>query len=487
MSDPTKTAVHVEKAASGDAGKIGSFTKWLSDVMKFVPQDQRASLFQDASVMSDAALAKASEHLEEGDDHEKIVIVDDLWDGNPDDRLETVRAHGPGSSVPGGKVGVGPGQAASGDGAEKMEREYSRHARQTGVQAATEMLGRDIANVKAAMKSIVAAVKGLQTQMTAMGGVTQTAALTPEVVKGMIDEAVAKAVAPFKAELTQIAKSQAALAIAKAEDGEEEEDKEAKEEESAKALDASVIKAEMDDEDEKEDDETAKSAAALRVQAKSRIGFVKQRLVKAIELQTAGDAKAASALFKQARFNIAKAETYAAAAKVVKGSAGLSLQLINRDIAKAKKSMADCEAENQDTWPNDGGKAAAVKPPAAPADLAKALDQIQKAAEGIGMMQASMSDVIGALSGGKAAPLDGQGNRLPPVFALAKAGADEISTREAELARLYNDNVITFDDLQASKDIINRARMGMPAEILKGYAERLPAAAQGIINRPLAA
>ena len=41
-----------------------------------------------------------------------------------------------------GKVDVGPNQSASGNGAEKMERDYSRHApAQTGVQRATERLG----------------------------------------------------------------------------------------------------------------------------------------------------------------------------------------------------------------------------------------------------------------------------------------------------------------------------------------------------------
>jgi len=69
------------------------------------------------------------------------------------------------------------------------------------------------------------------------------------------------------------------------------------------------------------------------------------------------------------------------------------------------------------------------------------------------------------------------------VFALAKAGASDLSSREIELARLRDSNVITFDDFDRARDTLMRVRMNMPPDTIQAMVDRLPDAAKAVLTR----
>ena len=154
-------------------------------------------MLAEAALTSDTALKSVNMMLESGaDDHEKIGIVEDIFDGPPDDRLATVESGGPGSSIPPGKVGVGPAQESSGAGAAKMEGHYSRHAPQSGVQRATEALGAKLASQTRVLKAIAAFGKSLNERLSMVEMALSTTALsTATVDTKTLDAAVGKAVA----------------------------------------------------------------------------------------------------------------------------------------------------------------------------------------------------------------------------------------------------------------------------------------------------
>ena len=117
MTETAKAAI-----TPGDASLM---TRLIAKGVQSLSAEERATMMADASQQASSLLAKAKEITMVGDDHDKIGHVEDLWDGPPDDKAETTRAHGPDSSAAPGKVPTGPGQSASGNGAEKMEREIA--------------------------------------------------------------------------------------------------------------------------------------------------------------------------------------------------------------------------------------------------------------------------------------------------------------------------------------------------------------------------
>ncbi len=467
-----------EKAASNPQS-VGFVTKILSAVLPGMSSADRIALMQDAAAQSAFEIGKASSLLE----GEGIKQVEDLWDGPTDAGLTVGGGHGPGSSAPAGSVNVGPSQASSGNGAEHMERQYSDPTRQSGVQRATERLGRDIAGVRAAMKSFLAAFDSVGTQMTVMK--SQMAALPDQAsIADMVAKAVTTAVTEavgtkFASLEQQVAKAMKAATV-KAAAKDEEDDAEAREDEEGADFTAKAMnEAEEEGEEGEGEDrkEAAKSAAILRLQAKSRLKWASRRVFSARDLSEAGDAKAASQMLTLAEINLAKAAGYVEASKVVLGKAGNSSKAILAAVAKAKKDMP---AKNQDVWPTSK---AAEEPKQ---DLAKAIEQIQNAASGMGMLQASVGELMSALTNRNNGSAGGGSGALPPVFALAKAGAGAATAMETELVALRDNNVISHDDFDRSRDAIMRSRMGMPEDNIRALIARLPEQAQAVLTRTAA-
>jgi len=505
--DPIVTATVTEPKAAG------LVTRVIASLIGSATQEQRSTLFKDASVLADTELGKANHLLDMGDDRGRIGIVEDQWSGPPDDHLETVHAHGPGSKVAPGKVPVGPTQQSSGDGAEKMEGEYSRHAPQSGVQSATERLGRDIAAARGAMKSILKAVEA-QGQQFAILEASVAKSVDEAALQALVSAAVTKAIAglDFKSAIKTAARHavrkaeeerdeekdeekeaetevEKAIIVAKAAEEESEEDDE---EESGSGTDVEVVnEIEEEDDDDDNDDDKAKSmqAAKLRLLAKSRVRKARACVQKAAPfLAKPEGAPVVKALRKAAKNHLAKADAYLAASIAVKGGKiGPATKVVQDRIAKAKagrKGLAAAQSDNQKIWPastaREVGKGADTSTERA--DLRKAVEQISKAAAGMGMLTANVQDLFAAISGQKTSVTD-DGQRLPPVFALAKAGGDKLAMTEKAINELRDNNDITFEDADRARDAITSARMGLPNDIVQAKVNRLPPKIQEVITR----
>jgi hypothetical protein len=487
---------------------LGVVQSIWAKIMPKLSAEDRDTMLKEASLLSTSELGKSvNELLNAGDDHGRIGHIQDLWDGPSDDHLQTGGGHGPGSKVAPGTVNVGPSQHSSGNGAEKMEREYSRHSPQGGVQTATEQLGRDIAGVKGAMKALTKAVEGIQTQLEILKG---TATVAPVAIdEAMLSEAIGKALTVQMAELALIegrkhlAKAmtpelvvvdksltdEQLLVLAKAED-KEDDDKPpfgGKEEAEKEA-----------EEDEKDKPHFGKSdfveAAVLRLQAKSRVKKANEALDKARQLLALERPVAASAYKRLAKSHQKKAASLVASAIAQRGGRiGPSADTILKAIAKAKevrKNLNPSQADNQDKWP-ESGEPKTVKaeqaPEAASPDLTKAIEQITKAASGLGLLQSNISDLVRVVGGQAQAPTSDNGSgRLPPVFALAKAGGDAVKGVEMQLRQACDNGDLSFKDVEDAKDIMQKARMNLPNDILEVMIKRLPTTAQTIIQRAAA-
>lgn len=492
----------VQDKPASDPRTAGFMTKFMSKAFGRMTPAERTEMMQDAAVLTSAELTKADNMMTVDSAH--TGYIEDHWStGKEQDVVRVDGAHGPGSSAPSGSVPVGPSQEASGNGGPRMESAYARHAPQTGLMSATEKLGRDVLGIKGAMKSILKAMEGFGAQIEMLKAVAAPAAAPDaDALQKMIEAAVVKAVDPVKADLHTI--------IAKAWDKKKDEKDDKEDDEDAKSAallakaDAKAASSECAEESD-EKSASALTAAELRLMAKARVQHARLRLSKALDYAAEDKAKAAQRAMGFAEINLAKAQSHLdESTALLGGRIGLSTQSVALDIAKAQKGIAASTAANQDIWPatteaqSDFGKAVETKPvvteaakaPPPSADLAKAVAQIEAAATGMGMMTASVADLFKALSG-QAKPVEvtdtgGERRNLPPVFALAKAGASDLATREAELARLRDSSVISFDDHDRARDALTRARMGLPEETIKAMVDKLPDAARAILTRSAA-
>lgn len=482
------------QTAGNDPRSAGIFTKMLSSVMGRMTPEERTVMLQDAAALTTNELGKAGDMLSRANDMSNSRFIEDMWNDNPKDRLDVTRAHGPGSTASYGDVPVGPMQSASGNGGLKMEREYSRHAPQGGTTEAATILGREIAGMQGAMKSMQAAMTGVVTQVDVMKSALAAipAAPTAESLQVMISEAISKAFEPMLAKAIAPLKAEITRALVKAE--EEKDDKEDDEE----AKHASSVLAKADDKDERDkeeddDSEMSKSAAALRLTAKSRVEWARVRISKALDLATEGKAKGAQRQMTLAEANIAKAESILAKAVALRDAkVGPSTTAITADIAKAKKMRGDALADNQDIWPasTEGvGKGGATDPvaqtpaqtPPQAVDISKAVTKIEAALNGMGLIQASLSDMFKVVQGNTGQ--SGGGTALPPVFALAKSSPSDMASRETDLMKLRDNNIIDFDTYEKAQDALNRVRMGLPQDIVKAMVDRLPEPARVVLTR----
>ncbi len=405
-----------------DVKDVGFLTKYLSKVFGGLTPAEQQEMLSDAAALSGGALGKAEDLMRQRADA-GADTVEDLWDGAPDDQLRTTRVNGPGTRQAGGTVPVGATEAASGRGAEAMERTYSRPARQGGVQTATERLGADL------MKAILDLVKAQGAQLA----ILQSAVLG----KAEDEEEEEEGEKALRAQIAQttnpvvrkaLRTALKSLKAAKAEGMEDDE-----EEEGEKALRAQIAKA---------------ATPAARNLFRKALEVLKGEKVDMEEEEEEEEDEGEKAL----RAQIAQAPT---------AKAKNALQKALDALQKAKKASgaAADQAENQDKWPASKGSAPAQ-------DLAKAVDAIKQAVDGFGMLQANMRDVMMAAGG-----VSKSANGLPPVFELVK------SNPEAET----NSRITKINDMVAS-GAISEAEGDRASDALM----RMKAAAEGRLDSTIA-
>lgn len=507
MTEAT-TAAKTDVSATG----LGRLMLLVSKGLASLSPKERTEFLADSAASAGIELGKAEEMMNTvGEGHDKIPLFEDLWDGPPDDKLKTTSAHGPNSSAPSGEVNVGPNQAASGNGAEKMEREYSRHApRQSGVQRATEMLGEAIMGIKSmksAMGSMIIAVKSQGLQIETLKAGTATVDIPDaKAIQGMIDSAVGKAISSMERTIAKSIRNAVAKADDEKDDDKDDEkdtesgtddeaeddetDDEADEEESGSGTEIEIVNEnEAEDEDESDaDDEKAKakSAAKYRLMAKCRIKWASRRLVKADELDEASKPKKASRYRRMGKSNLRKARAYLDAAKALRdGRAGPSTVAIGKAIAKARGKAP--KPHNQETWPNKNEHSAKATPTAtqvvpdggaATKAIQDAVAQLQKAASGLGMLTTTVSGLYEAMG----SQSRGQGNGMPPALHLAMAKGGDVATKDAALAALADAGTITMDDLDNARDVMRLGGTTVAPEFINSKIGRLPLVVRNVLT-----
>ncbi len=488
----------------------GYITRFFKSALGRMTPEERTAMIQDAAVQATLELGKATDLLE-GDDRMQPGQVEDIFDGPPDDRLETVEAGGPEGSIPAGRVGVGKPQEASGAGAATMERTYSRHAPQTGVQRATEELGAKLAGHARAMKSIIASCKAFGDRLSLVEALPTAAPVDAKAIEAAVALAVAKAIpAAVTAALGKaIPAVVKAVAQAKAEgekddekdseSGEEdeeegeEEDDEAEQTESGSGPEIEIVnenEEEGEDEAESDEDETKKAArkaaAQQRLTAKALVRLAKAAERDSREAMEEGRPAAAFRSHKKASSRLAKARLHVSVAKALRdGRAGPSTKAIEKSIAGLAKAMKETKAKNQDKWPVGKApvatEAAAQAAPAQGADLTKAVAAmtaaIEKANAGYALLTTNVQGLMSAVGGQSRDPSAGG---RPPVEALFKASPPG---KEAEINRLFGEGAISAQDRDKGIDALGYQRVaGVPESVVKASIDACAPPVQAILR-----
>jgi hypothetical protein len=475
----------------------GYVARIIKSVWGRMTPEERLVTMQDAAVASTLELGKATDLLE-GGDRAAPGQVEDLFDGPPDDRLETVEAGGPNVSVPAGKVGVGKPQQASGAGAATMEREYSRHAPQTGVQRATEELGAKLAAQGRVMKSLIAFGKSIGDRLSMVEASLPTAgAVDAKAIEAAVAAAVAKAIpqavsAALGKAIPAVVK---AVAQAKAEgeteadkesgEDDEEDDEEADEAESGSGTEIEITNEnEEEGEDEAEDDAakaTRKAAAQQRLTAKALVKLAKAAERDSREAMEEGRLAAGKRQHMKAEKRMAKARLHVAVAKSLRdGGVGASMKAIEASIGTVAKALKEAKAKNQDKWP--AGKSAAA-PVVAPQgeDLAKAVAAmtaaVEKANAGYALMTTNVQGLMAVVGGQSRDPSSGG---VPPVGALFKAVP---AGKESQINALVSDGTITMRERDKAIDALGYLRVaGVPETVVNAAIDGCSPAVQAILR-----
>jgi hypothetical protein len=413
MADVDPGAAEPLAKASGVLGKL---------LAKASPEELR-------DLLADSVLSKAGEHgLLEGQVSADPYKVDDIWDGPPDTMPGITRVtRGASKPSPGGSLQVGKPQAASGDGAMRMQETYSPDiAMQSGVAASVERFGEEMSRMREAAKAA-------DRKITMLGHILSKSIGDFSAISGKLD-----------------------TLIAKAGEWEKKEEKE-----------------------EKEDEKEEKSAARLLAQAKTHLSDARKAVTKSINLRLDGSAADADILLGTARTHFAKArQMHAALEFLAPGHAELAP--LAKSFEAVLKALPKNEAENQDKWPDAGlkpvGKAAeeneeeeemekamrrasvksAPATQAAPdnsAMLAAATDKIAKSLEGINLLSTDIRGLMSVVQGqSTSAP------GLPPAFALAalaKSDPDGFVRDKQNAIRLaVNNGALTQTEADSARDIL---------------------------------
>ena len=498
----------------------GMLSNWLSKAWGASTAAERQEMLKEAGLLASAELGKAVDLLHEGDDGTKIGFVQDIFDGDRTDKLETVRAHGPKSHTPPGKVNVGPQQNATGAGSIEMEKEYSEWAPQAGVEEATTMLGKLLSshqNLAKAVRQIGAVLKANDTRMSTMElALTTTAA--PAIDAKALDKAVSAAVAKAMAGTIPALLKAVGGKVAKAdkeddkdeekdsesgkddEEDDEEEDDEAEQTEGGGGTEIEIVN-ENEDEDEDEDEDDAakavrKAAARERLIAKGLIRLARDAVRKAQDAMADGLMNAGVRQHKLAASRLAKARTHYAVAKSLRnGKTGPSSLAIEKSLGVVAKALKENKAKNQDKWPekmehHPKGKKpmrkseteAAVEAAAASPDAAmKAAQEIKmaldKANSGYALLTADVQKLLQIV--GSQSRDDGSPNAQPPVTALFKGQA---VSKEGLLNLAVQEGRISAHDRDRGLDALGMLSMGLPSNIVDTAIAGLSPEVQGIVR-----
>ena len=502
---------------------VGLLSKAIALAWPGLNKAQREDLIKDAAVTAGVELGKAENHLLTG---EGIPMVEDQWDGPPDDRIKTVAAYGPDSSVPAGSVGVGPSQDASGAGADRMEREYSRPTPQKpgSVQMATEALGAKLRAHGAALKSFMAFGKSMDSRLGMIEATMSTAAV-PTLDAAAVDAAVAKAVSGALAKaVPEIVRAVAKAAKAKGkgegegesdkdaesesgsgedEEEEEDEDEEAEQEESGSGTEIEIVN-ELEEEGEGEDENEAKkaahkAAAQERLTAKGLVRLARKAAADASDAMDDGMMHAGKRHHKKAAKRMAKARMHAAVAKSLRGgNAGASMKAIEASIAGVAKALKESRAKNQDKWPTGKSAAAPATSAAAPAaaaaaavpaaqspDVVKAMTElaaaVAKANAGYALLTADVQKVMQIVGGQSRSPDASSG---PPVTELFKGDVLTFDGKTKQINELWQNREITAADRDKAMDALNTMRQpGLPSAMVDATIAACPAPVQAILKK----
>lgn len=452
------TAKAEPTAADLSPGALGIVANAVKALFKSDPAAAR-TLVADSAVA--AAVKKATDDagkLLEGHTDSALTTLTDQWTDGPDDKLETKHAHGPGSSVESGKVNIGPPQAASGDGAEKMVREYSSTAPQGGVQRATEMLGRQLGSVRKAVVLMHKALEGHALQADLFRSAIASLGDLESAVAKAVEAAVAKAMPG----ILEAAKAAKPAAVAKGEKESEKEGEKASQKEGGSGTEIEIV-----NEQEEEDEAEAKSVVAAAVKAKSFLAKAKDAVVKAVSTGLAGNAPATKAWGTLAMKRLAKAAAFDPSDEMAKA------------VVSVGKALKGGE-QNQDVWPaTEEKKIGKADVSADPALMAKAIEQIEAANRGLGLLQGSVADLFKVVG---AQPRTGAAS-LPPVFELVKSETGAQATA-AKIDDLVAKGMATEDDGEHAKEVLVRfqaaARGDMDQRVANSLAARLPAALRAV-------
>ena len=494
---------------------VGVLGKALNILWPSMKAEDRAALIADAQLLSSAALGKAVDLLHEGDDHERIGEITDHFDGAPDNELRTGGGHGPGSVAKPGDVNVGPAQMASGEGARRMESEYSRHATQGGVQRATDMLGAKLAANIRVVKALAGFGEAMSKRVELMETAVGALGTAPDAstFDALVAKAVAKAMPSVMSRMLTATIPMVVKAVseaeeeeegeedeeaAKAEGEEDEEDDEAEEAESGSGTEIEITN-EVDDEEDDEDEAAkafAKAAAAQRLIAKSLLRLAKKA---AMESEDAGmDGRHASGKrhHKKAEKRLAKARTYASIGKALVGKTAAKSKALDASMAALAKALQANKVKNQDNWPASKdtrvGKSTATPAaatsvtaatpaatPGAPsaADVAKAVDMVKAANEGTALLTASVQQLLAAVGGQSRDP----GNSTPPVTALFKGAVPP--SPEGQLNALVQDGVISAADRDRGIDALGFIKGGgVPQALIESQVNACAGPVQAVLR-----
>ena len=411
--------------------------KGLSTLAKLAARATPAEL---RDLIADGLLKADDYGLMEGQASANPHYVHDQWDGDGATMPALHHVTG-GASAPrrGGTISIGNPQAASGDGAVAMQREYSNPAPQGGIADVAQEFGRMLTRMDTVAKARHAQLENRFSLMSTV-----------------LEKAIGQ--------LADMAKPPVA-AVAKAEDKEDKEEKDEKD-------------------DEKEEFE--KSVFTLVSKAKTNIAKARKFAAKGIMLGVEGDKGGAAAVLTLARAAVSKAsQAFDGIAKLDSGNAVIAE--LNKGFVGLAKALPPNEAENQDIWPasdlspvgkaKDGeeedddekemekaiaaAKAAAVsqtpvsagvQPAQNNAELAAAVERISKSLEGVQMLSTDVKGLMGSLAGQSRDP---QG--LPPVFSLAKANPEGFaSTRAQAVSDALASGAIRDRDADLARDIIGQ-------------------------------
>jgi len=503
---------------------VSRISKALAAAWPHMTKAERETLIADAAVSASVEIGKSENHMMfTGDDQGTVPIVEDLWDGPQDDHARLVNAHGPESSVPGGSVNVGPQQDAAGGGAERMEREYSRHTPQRGVQRATEMLGAKLRAHGAALKSLFSTAKAINDRIDLMVLSLSTAepvAIDKAAIEAAVSAAVAKALPGAIAKaIPEVVK---AVSKAKGEsesnkdsesgnaDEEEDEDEEAEQEESGGGTEIEITN-ELEEEGEEDEDEAkkavGKAAARERLIAKGLTRLARGAFKAAADAMADGQPNAGVRQYNMGMRRLAKARTHAAVAKALReGKVGLSMKAIEARLESVSKAAKEAKAKNQDKWPlgktatapaaTSGDSTAATGDSTAAtatggatgtapvaADVQKAMDAMAEAVKaslsGQALLTARVEEVMRMVGGQSRNP----NNTMPPVTDLFKGEVVTFESKAQKINELAEARHITAAQRDKAMDALQTTRIpGIPEVTVNAAIAGCPEPVQAILK-----